>query len=173
METRRIGIIMNGVTGRMGTNQHLVRSITAIIKQGGIKVSNDLVLMPDPLLTGRSESKLKELAEKYCGQATGESYRYTTDLQGALDGKFGEYDIFFDASGTLQRARFIEMAVKARKAIYCEKPIAVETAEAVRLAKLVKDAGLKTASCRTSSGCRRSANYGCFGRWDFSAKSSR
>jgi predicted dehydrogenase len=143
METRRIGIIMNGVTGRMGTNQHLDRSITAIIKQGGIKVSNDLVLMPDPLLTGRSESKLKELAEKYGGQATGESYRYTTDLQGALDGKFGQYDIFFDASGTLQRARFIEMAVKARKAIYCEKPTAVETAEAVRLAKMVDDAGLK------------------------------
>jgi len=131
METRRIGIIMNGVTGRMGTNQHLDRSITAIIKQGGIKVSSDLVLMPDPLLTGRSESKLKELAEKYGGQATGEPYKFTTDLQGALDGKFGEYDIFFDASGTLQRARFIEMAVKARKAIYCEKPTAVETAEAV------------------------------------------
>ena len=41
METKRIGIIMNGVTGRMGTNQHLARSISAIIKQGGIKVSND------------------------------------------------------------------------------------------------------------------------------------
>lgn len=134
---------MNGVTGRMGTNQHLDRSITAIIKQGGVKVSDDLTLLPDPLLTGRSESKLKALAENFGNEATGQPYRYTTDLQGALDGKYGDYEIFFDASGTLQRARFIEMAVKAGKAIYCEKPTAVETEEAVRLARLVRDAGLK------------------------------
>ena len=55
MEIKRVGIIMNGVTGRMGTNQHLARSITAIIKQGGIKVNNDLTLMPDPILTGRRD----------------------------------------------------------------------------------------------------------------------
>ena len=42
METRRIGIILNGVTGRMGTNQHLDRSICAIIREGGLKVSEDL-----------------------------------------------------------------------------------------------------------------------------------
>jgi predicted dehydrogenase len=143
METKRIGIIMNGVTGRMGTNQHLARSITAIIKQGGIKVGNDLIIMPDPILTGRREHALKELAEKYGNEARGEAYKYTTDVQGALDGKYGEYEIFFDASGTLQRAGFIEMAVKAGKAIYCEKPTAVETKEAVRLAKLVDDAELK------------------------------
>ena len=134
---------MNGVTGRMGTNQHLARSITAIIKQGGIKVNNDLTLMPDPILTGRRDYALKALAEKYGNEARGEAYKYTTDVQGALDGKHGEYEIFFDASGTLQRANFIEMAVKAGKAIYCEKPTAVETKEAVRLAKLVADAGLK------------------------------
>ena len=143
MEIKRIGIIMNGVTGRMGTNQHLARSITAIIKQGGIKVNNDLTLMPDPILTGRRDYALKALAEKYGNEARGEAYKYTTDVQGALDGKHGDYEIFFDASGTLQRANFIEMAVKAGKAIYCEKPTAVETKEAVRLAKLVADAGLK------------------------------
>ncbi len=143
METKRIGIIMNGVTGRMGTNQHLDRSITAIIKQGGVKAGDDLILMPEPLLTGRSESKLKALAEKYGNEANGKPYQYTTDLQGALDGKYGEYDIFFDASGTLQRAGFIERAVEAGKAIYCEKPTAVETSEAVRLAQLVRKAGLK------------------------------
>ena len=143
MEIKRVGIIMNGVTGRMGTNQHLARSITAIIKQGGIKVNNDLTLMPDPILTGRRDYALKALAEKYGNEARGEAYKYTTDVQGALDGKHGEYEIFFDASGTLQRANFIEMAVKAGKAIYCEKPTAVETKEAVRLAKLVADAGLK------------------------------
>lgn len=143
METRRIGIIMNGVTGRMGTNQHLERSITAIIQQGGIKISDDLVLMPDPILTGRSENKLKALAEKYGPSAIGKPYAYTTDVQGALDGKYGDYEVFFDASGTLQRAPFVEMAVAAGKAIYCEKPTAVETAEAVRLAKIVEEAGLK------------------------------
>ena len=60
---------MNGVTGRMGTNQHLARSITAIIKQGGIQVSPDLTLMPIPLLTGRNENKLRALAEQYGNEA--------------------------------------------------------------------------------------------------------
>ncbi len=114
---------------------------TGVIKQGGIKVGNDMIIMPDPILTGRREYALKELAETYGNDARGEAYKYTTDVQGALDGKFGDYEIFFDASGTLQRANFVEMAVKAGKAIYCEKPTAVETSEAVRLAKLVSDAG--------------------------------
>jgi predicted dehydrogenase len=135
MNTRRIGIIMNGVTGRMGTNQHLIRSINAIRQQGGIKVGDDLVLMPDPILTGRNASKLKLLAER-----TGVA-RYTTDLDAALANSDDE--VFFDASGTLQRAGFVEKAVKAGKAIYCEKPTAVETAEALRLARLCEDAGVK------------------------------
>lgn len=128
METRRIGVIMNGVTGRMGTNQHLARSVAAIIKQGGVKVSSDLVLMPDPILTGRSESKLKALAETYGVK------RFTTDLDSALSDK--NYEIFFDASGTLQRAGFVDRAVKAGKSIYCEKPTAVSTDEALRIARL-------------------------------------
>lgn len=143
MDIRRIGIVMNGVTGRMGTNQHLVRSISAIIKQGGIQVSNDLTLMPDPILTGRRDYALKELATTYGTDARGEPYIYTTDVQGALDGAYGESDIFFDASGTLQRGRFVEMAVQAGKAIYCEKPTATKTAEAVRIARIVDEAGLK------------------------------
>ncbi|MDG2123520.1 MAG: Gfo/Idh/MocA family oxidoreductase, partial [Verrucomicrobiales bacterium] len=141
--TKTLGIIMNGVTGRMGTNQHLARSITAIIKQGGIQVSPDLTLMPVPLLTGRNENKLRTLAEQYGNEANGQPYAYTTDVQGAIDGKHGDHDIFFDASGTLQRARFIEMAAAAGKAIYCEKPTATESAEAFRLADLVESAGLK------------------------------
>lgn len=143
METRSIGIIMNGVTGRMGTNQHLDRSITAIIEQGGIRASDELTLMPDPILTGRSENKLRMLAERYGPRAIGRPYKFTTDLQGALDGRHGDYPVFFDASGTLQRARFIEMAVQAGKAIYCEKPTATEASEAFRLADLVEAAGLK------------------------------
>src|SRR5690606_38776508 len=65
MSTHRVGIIMNGVTGRMGTNQHLVRSIIAIRDQGGVKLPNDEVIMPDPILVGRNEKKLQALAEKY------------------------------------------------------------------------------------------------------------
>jgi predicted dehydrogenase len=141
METRRIGIILNGVTGRMGTNQHLFRSIVAIMKQGGVKVSAELTLMPDPILTGRSEAKLKPLAERAGRELGIAPLKYTTNLQQALDDR--SYEVFFDASGTLQRAGFIEMAVKARKAIYCEKPTATSTAEAVRLARLVEGAGLK------------------------------
>ena len=133
METRRIGIIMNGVTGRMGTNQHLIRSIKAIRDQGGLKVGDDLVIMPDPILTGRNHDKLKALAER-----TGVT-RFTTDVDAALANPDDE--IFFDASGTLQRAGFVEKAVKAGKAIYCEKPTAVETSEALRLAKLVRGRG--------------------------------
>ena len=141
METRTLGIILNGVTGRMGTNQHLIRSILAIIKQGGIKVNDSLRLMPDPILTGRNVEKLKTLAETHGPGIIGKPLKYTTDLQSALDDD--AYPIFFDASGTLQRAGFVEMAVKAGKAIYCEKPTAAVYSEALRLAKICEDAGVK------------------------------
>lgn len=135
MKTHTIGIIMNGVTGRMGTNQHLVRSILAIRDQGGIQVSPDEAIQVEPILTGRSENKLRALAEKYGVE------RWTTDLDAALADDSNQ--IFFDASSTLHRARFVEMAVKAGKAIYCEKPTAVETSEAIRLANLCREAGVK------------------------------
>jgi predicted dehydrogenase len=140
---REVGIIMNGVTGRMGTNQHLERSIVAIIKEGGIRVSPGLTLMPVPVLTGRNEDKLRALAERYGTEATGKPFAYTTDVQGALDGKYGEHSIFFDASGTLQRARFVEMAVKAGTAVYCEKPTATHASSAYLLADDVEKAGVK------------------------------
>ncbi len=135
MNIQRIGIILNGVTGRMGTNQHLIRSIKAIMDQGGVNVNDELTLMPDPILTGRNEDKLRALAQR-----TGVA-KFSTDIDATLADP--SYEIFFDASGTLQRAGFIEKAVKAGKAIYCEKPTAVETSEALRLAKLCEDAGVK------------------------------
>jgi len=141
METRTIGIILNGVTGRMGTHQHLVRSVLAIMKQGGVKVSDDLRLMPDPILTGRNAEKLRALAEAHGPGAIGKPLKWTTDLSAPLGD--ANYHVFFDASGTLQRAGFVEMAVKARKAVYCEKPTAVRTSEALRLASLCEKAGLK------------------------------
>lgn len=141
MKTQRIGIVMNGVTGRMGTNQHLIRSVLAIMAQGGVRVSDDLVIMPDPILTGRNPNKLRALADAHGPGVTGKPLKWTTDVAAAV--KDNEYELFFDASGTLQRARFIEMAVDAGKSIYCEKPTAVVTDEAIRLAKLCEDAGLK------------------------------
>ncbi len=74
MKEHRIGIIMNGVTGRMGTNQHLMRSIVEIIKQGGVKVGAAEIIMPDPVLVGRDADKLATLAD-----ASGVT-RCTTDL---------------------------------------------------------------------------------------------
>jgi predicted dehydrogenase len=139
MTIQPIGIILNGVTGRMGTNQHLVRSILAIRTQGGVKVSDDLALMPEPILVGRSEAKLRALAEQH-GEP-GHPLTWTTDLDRALADPRSA--VFFDASGTLQRVEFVERAVKARKAIYCEKPTATTTAEAVRLARLCEQADLK------------------------------
>ncbi len=134
MATKNIGIIMNGVTGRMGTNQHLVRSILAIREQGGVACGDD-VLMPDPILTGRNASKLETLAKKYGG------LKWTTDLDEPLGD--ANYPVFFDASGTLFRKAFVERAVKAGKAIYCEKPTAVTSKEAFDLAKTAEDAGVK------------------------------
>ena len=133
---KRIGIIMNGVTGRMGTNQHLVRSIAAIIKEGGIKVSDDLTIMPDPILTGRNGAKLKDCAAK-----SGLDLPVSTDLDAVLANP--DYPIFFDASLTQLRGGFVERAVAAGKAIYCEKPTATNLADALRLAELVENAGVK------------------------------
>ena len=135
MEVRKVGIIMNGVTGRMGTNQHLERSIHAIMTQGGIKVSDDLVIMPDPILTGRNENKLLALVSRYGIE------KHTTDLDGALSDPY--YEIFFDSSSTQHRKPFVERAVKAGKAIYCEKPTATTTEEALALYTLCKNAGVK------------------------------
>lgn len=135
MKERKLGIIMNGVTGRMGTNQHLIRSICAIRDQGGIQVTPNEVITVDPILTGRNEDKLKALAER-----TGVR-RWTTNLDEALANPNNE--VFFDASSTLHRAHFVEKAVIAGKAIYCEKPTAVSFKEANQLAQLCEDAGVK------------------------------
>jgi len=140
METKTIGIILNGVTGRMGTNQHLVRSILAIMRQGGVKVSDRLCLMPEPILTGRNADKLQAIAQAH-GPAIGRDLKWTTNLDEALAD--GRYEIFFDASTTDRRAEFLAQAIAAGKSIYCEKPTASTTAEALRLARLCEQAKLK------------------------------
>jgi len=137
MKEHRIGIIMNGVTGRMGTNQHLLRSIKAIIDQGGIRLSDGEVIMPDPILVGRNAAKLVELAKR-AGLPTD---RISTDLDSVL--KDPDNLIYFDSTLTGQRPSGVRKAIKAGKHIYCEKPTATTSQEALALYKEVSAAGLK------------------------------
>jgi predicted dehydrogenase len=135
MKVNKVGVIMNGVTGRMGTNQHLLRSIAEIIKQGGVKINPGEVIMPDPILVGRDANKL----EKLCTMSGVK--KMTTNLDEALADKSNI--IYFDSQTTGRRADAVKKAVKAGKHIYCEKPIAVDTTTALELHKLCVDAKLK------------------------------
>ena len=135
VKTHRVGIIMNGVTGRMGTNQHLLRSIMAIIRQGGVRLGSDEVIMPEPMLVGRNPAKLEALSAAAGGA------KWTTDLDKALADK--SYSVYFDAQTTDRRVAAVKQAIAAGKHIYCEKPTALSTAEALELYTLATKAGLK------------------------------
>jgi predicted dehydrogenase len=135
MKEQTLGIVMNGVTGRMGTNQHLIRSVLAIRAQGGVRLANGGTVIPDPVLVGRNPDKLRALAQAH-GVA-----RYTTDLAAALRDPSNR--IYFDAQTTDRRAAGVREAIAARKAIYCEKPTAADTATAVALYRECRAAGLK------------------------------
>ncbi len=135
MTVRPIGVIMNGVTGRMGMNQHLIRSIVAIRAQGGVKVHGGDALMPEPILIGRDERKLRALADTY-GIA-----RVGTDLDAALANT--DDTIYFDATLTNLRAANVRRAIEAGKHVYCEKPLAISTDEAMDLFRLAESAGVK------------------------------
>ncbi len=134
-KTHTIGIIMNGVTGRMGKNQHLLRSIVPIIRQGGVKISEHEVIMPQPVLVGRNATKLEQLA------AESGIDEWTTDLDSVLGDN--KYQIYFDAQRTDLRVESVKQAVAAGKHIYCEKPSAVTTKDAVELYRVADKAGVK------------------------------
>jgi len=134
MSTHSVGIIMNGVTGRMGTNQHLLRSIVPIIRQGGVRVGDE-VIVPEPLLVGRNREKVEAVA-----RGAGIE-RWTTDLDAALSDS--RMSVYFDAQTTLRRAAGVTRAIKAGKHVYCEKPTATSTAEALELCRLAKARGVK------------------------------
>lgn len=135
MKIHKVGIIMNGVTGRMGTNQHLMRSIVEIINEGGVKLSETEYIMPDPILVGRNESKLKKLTEMSGIK------KYTTDLDGVL--KDSSYSFYFDAQTTGRRYDAVMKAASLGKHVYCEKPVSADLKSALELYKYCEKAGVK------------------------------
>src|SRR4051794_17133227 len=135
MAQQRLGIIMNGVTGRMGMNQHLIRSICAIRDRGGVALKNGDRVMPDPILVGRNADRVQKLAKAH-GIA-----RWTTDLDKALKDK--KDTLFFDAATTQLRAELLKKAMKAGKDIYCEKPVSDTLKDALDLVRVAKKAKIK------------------------------
>jgi len=135
LQQKRLGIIMNGVTGRMGMNQHLARSVMAIRKEGGVRLADGTRVIPDPILVGRNADKLKKLAAEHGVE------RWTTDLDEAL----GNPDdaVFFDAASTKLRPALLKKALAAKKHVYCEKPVATSLAQALDLYRAARKAGVR------------------------------
>ncbi len=133
--THRVGIIMNGVTGRMGTNQHLMRSIAEIIRQGGVKINATEYIMPDPILVGRNAAKLQKL----CKMSGVE--KYTTNLNEVMHDD--QYSVYFDSQTTGRRADAVKQAAEAGKHVYCEKPTAVDTQTALDIYHFCQEKGVK------------------------------
>jgi predicted dehydrogenase len=133
--THTVGIIMNGVTGRMGLNQHLGRSVAAIAAQGGIQLGAGEAIMPRPLLVGRNAAKLQAISESFGGLP------WTTDLEAALGDP--AYSVYFDAQTTGRRAECMRRAIAAGKHVYCEKPVAGDLATAMDLYQRARAAQVK------------------------------
>lgn len=135
MSQRSLGLIMNGVTGRMGMNQHLIRSIVAIRAAGGVKLKDGSRVQLDPVLMGRNAGKLEQLASAHG------NLRWSTDLDKELANPANQ--IFFDAATTQMRPGLVRKAIDAGKHIYCEKPVATNLQEALQLHRLAKAKGVK------------------------------
>ncbi|XVV01639.1 Gfo/Idh/MocA family protein [Actinosynnema sp. CA-248983] len=135
MAVRTIGVVLNGVTGRMGYRQHLVRSILAIRERGGVRVDPDTVLLPEPVLVGRNAEKLKELAARH------DLARWTTDLDAALGDPATE--VYFDAQVTSAHVAAISKAIAAGKHVYTEKPVASSPEDVLELARLADAKGVR------------------------------
>ncbi|MET9044030.1 Gfo/Idh/MocA family oxidoreductase [Streptomyces sp. NPDC004362] len=135
MTRRTVRIAMNGVTGRMGHRQHLVRSILAIREQGGLELDDGTLLWPEPVLVGRREHALKALAGRYGLD------HWSTDVD-ALLAEPG-VEIYFDAQVTSAREESIRRAIAAGKHIYTEKPTATGLEGALELARLARARGVR------------------------------
>ena len=135
MTEQRLGVIMNGVTGRMGMNQHLARSVMAIRQEGGVHLADGTRVIPDPILVGRNSEKLRRLAIDHGVE------RWTTDLDEAL--RNPDDVVFFDAASTKLRPTLLKKALAAKKHVYCEKPVATSLAQALDLYRAAKKAGVR------------------------------
>ncbi|MFO0233636.1 MAG: Gfo/Idh/MocA family protein [Burkholderiales bacterium] len=135
MSTRRLGIVMHVVTGRMGLNQHLIRSVKAIREQGGVRLADGTRVMPDPILVGRGAERMQVLAAQHGG------LRWSTDLDAALADPKDE--VFFDAATTQMRPSLVHKAIAAGKHVYCEKPSATNLEEALGIWRAAEKKGVK------------------------------
>ena len=135
MAARKLGVVMNGVTGRMGYRQHLVRSVLALREQGGVALSDGTRVQLDPMLVGRNATKLREIAERH------DLPRWTTDLDAALAD--ADYPVYFDAQSTQVREKSLIKAMDAGRHVYAEKPSAESLTAALELARHASRAGVK------------------------------
>ena len=135
MATHRLGIVMHGVTGRMGLNQHLKRSVMPIRESGGVVLNNGDRVVPEPLLLGRNDAKLMSIAEDLGIDA------YTTDYDSAIGSS--EHALFFDAGTTVMRPELLDQALSKGKHLYCEKPVACSLASARKLCARADAADVK------------------------------
>ncbi len=132
---RTLTVVMNGVSGRMGYRQHLVRSVLAIRAQGGVQLADGSRVQLQPVLVGRNEAKLRDIAERHGLE------RWSTDLKSALAGGAG--GIYFDAQVTQAREKSVLAAISAGWHVYTEKPIAESLDGALALARAAAEAGVK------------------------------
>jgi predicted dehydrogenase len=134
MARKVITVALNGVTGRMGYRQHLVRSLLAIREQGGIQLEDGSALYPEPVLVGRNSERLRAVAERHGLE------RWTTSLDEVLADP--EVDVYFDTQVTSAREASLLRAIEAGKHVYTEKPVAASLDGALRLARAAKAAGI-------------------------------
>src|SRR5579864_7037942 len=133
MARKVVHVAMNGVTGRMGYRQHLVRSLLSIRDQGGVRLADGTTVYPEPVLVGRSEARLREIAERHGLR------RWSTSLDEVLADP--EVEVYFDAQVTSAREASLSRAIAAGKHVYTEKPVAETLDGAVRLARAAREAG--------------------------------
>jgi predicted dehydrogenase len=134
MTRKVINVALNGVTGRMGYRQHLVRSLLSIREQGGVELADGTALYPELILIGRREDRLRAIAEQHGLD------RWSASLDEVLSDP--SLDVYFDTQVTSAREESLAKAIAAGKHVYTEKPTASSLDGAVRLARAAREAGV-------------------------------
>jgi predicted dehydrogenase len=134
MSRKVVHVALNGVTGRMGYRQHLVRSLLSIREQGGVPLDDGTLVYPEPVLVGRSEERLRAIAERHGLE------RWSTSLDEVLADPAVE--VYFDTQVTSAREPALALAIAAGKHVYTEKPVADSLEGALRLAADARAAGI-------------------------------